>query len=129
MPPSACSRFTSFTARVEALPAVAPRFARDRPFRAAVRSSRRSPVRASGFDASGYPRGVALRSVLTPHAYSAGRSLRADGARGWLTVLLEARSLAPTGRSRRRERARVVGELVVVESYGWRVVVSEEDAE
>ncbi len=57
--PSACSRFPSVTVRGEALCTVAPRFTRDRPFRVVVRSSRRSPVRASGFDASGYPRGVA----------------------------------------------------------------------
>ncbi|WIV68905.1 hypothetical protein [Natrialbaceae archaeon AArc-T1-2] len=51
------------------------------------------------------------------------------GARFWLDDLPEALSLAPQGRSRRRERERAMVELVVVDSHGWRVVVSEEDAE
>ena len=44
---------------------------------------------------------------LTPFVFQAlPRSARQDGARGWLVVLTVALSLAPTGRSRRRERER-----------------------
>ena len=45
LPPSACSRHTPFAVRVEALPPVAPRFARDRPFRACGEHTRRSGLK------------------------------------------------------------------------------------
>jgi len=51
------------------------------------------------------------------------------GARCWMVVLLRRALARAQGRSRRRERERAMGELVVVDSHGWRVVVSEEDAE
>ncbi len=51
------------------------------------------------------------------------------GARCWLGGLLGRALARAQGRSRRRERERAMGELVVVDSHGWRVVVSKEDAE
>ncbi|ELY73520.1 hypothetical protein C487_17225 [Natrinema pallidum DSM 3751] len=51
------------------------------------------------------------------------------GARCWMGSLLGCALARAQGRSRRRERERAMDELVVVDSHGWRVVVSEEDAE
>jgi len=70
------------------------------------------------------------RGCVAANGECAGRSLRAGRRAVLVGCLPEARSRSrPRGRSRRRERERAMDELVIVDSHGWRVVVSEEDAE
>jgi hypothetical protein len=85
LPAGACSRLTRFAVRLEALLTVAPRFARDRPFRACGSlACTRSPFRASGFAPAGTRPGLRATGcsprTLTPLDARAGRV----AARDWL---------------------------------------------
>jgi len=62
-------------------------------------------------------------------AYPAGRLLRAGRRAVLVGDLPLALSLAPQGAHEGASERRWLVELVVVDSHGWRVVVSEEDAE
>ena len=109
LPPSACSRLTSFAVRIAALPPVAPRFARDRPFRACGRSPHcPRPFRAK-IHVPSTPAGkrAGLRGVAAHPARFLRWPLAPGGlaARGWLSHrAISARRSRPKGRSRRRER-------------------------
>jgi hypothetical protein len=102
LPPSTCSRLTPFAVRIAALPVVAPRVARDRPVRAGAASLLAVLPARVPWPPDGRPRAARPRSglkwmcprrqresaqgcatwLLTPHAFSAGRSLRAVSPRG-----------------------------------------------
>ena len=100
-----------------------PRFARHRPFRACGASLRSAPFRASGLPPALSALSVpAVQWLLgTRNRLKAGRSL-GPGRRARLVCspVYGARSLAPEGRSRRRERARAV---VTGRSVPWKTAM------